>query len=231
MDLAIQVCSYLFGLPLILLTIAAIFRSGPRSYPFAFAYVIALFLATVAELPTSLAYYARQGRTPEAMVYLYWIDEAILQLLIFAVVISLIYSATAKLGSRRLVRLALIAGAVLFVGVSFLAHYSPKGVIGLWMNPWSRDLKFCAAILDVLLWALLVGSRNKDYRLLLLSGGMGVMFAGEAIGESIRQLATTRRVHWMATSGGTLVIISDLLFLYIWWRAFRAVKNKAHVMA
>ena len=52
------------------------------------------------------------------------------------------------------------------------------------MTPWTRDLNFCSAILDLALWALLIAAREKDHRLLLLSGGLGIQFTGEAIGES-----------------------------------------------
>ncbi len=38
------------------------------------------------------------------------------------------------------------------------------------MTPWTRDLNFGAAILDMGLWALLIGSQRKDRKLLLVTG-------------------------------------------------------------
>ena len=55
MDFAIQVCSYLVGLPLELLTIAAMLRGGYKRYPLVFTYVIIFFLTTVVEMPSAVA--------------------------------------------------------------------------------------------------------------------------------------------------------------------------------
>jgi hypothetical protein len=242
MDLVIQLCSYLVGLPLELLTIAAMLRGGFKRYPFVFAYILTFFLTTVVEMPSSVAYYYLRQITPdltnprvvraaEDYVWWYWLDEAILQVLVFAVVISLIYYATSKLAPRRIVRLGLIAGAVLFAAISFLVHYhppTPNVSFGLWATPWARDLRLCAAVLDLALWAMLIASREKDQRLLMLSCALGIMFAGETVGESLRNLASTfashRSGHRVADIGGLLVLVSDLGFLYIWWRAFRTAK-------
>jgi len=243
MDLTIQLCSYLVGLPLELLTIAAMLRGGFKRYPFVFAYIVIFFLTTVLEMPRSVAYYylrqilpitnPRVDQAAEAYAWWYWRDEAVLQVLVFAVVISLIYYATSRLAPRRLVRLGLIAGAVLFAGISFLVHYhpDPKMSYGMWATAWTRDLRLCAAVLDLALWAMLIASREKDKRLLMLSCALGIMFAGEAIGESLRYWASTlashHRGHFLADAGGLLVLISDLGFLYIWWRAFRTPKPLA----
>jgi hypothetical protein len=245
MDLTIQLCSYFVGIPLELLTIAAMLRGGYKRYPFVFAYVVVYFLTTVAEMPSSVAYYyarhlynpphPRLNVTAENYAWWYWRDEAVLQILVFAVVISLIYYATSKLGPRRIVRLGLIAGAVLFAGISFLIHYHPPAPnvsYGLWATAWTRDLRLCAAILDLALWAMLIASREKDNRLLMLSCALGIMFAGEAVGESLRNLASTMesqsRGHVLADVGGVLGLVSDLAFLYIWWRAFLTPKPLAN---
>jgi hypothetical protein len=89
------------------------------------------------------------------------------------------------------------------------------------MAPWTRDLSFCSAILDLALWALLIVSRGMDHRLLLLSGGLGIQFTGEAIGESIVQLALRTRSHAMSLTGAVIILLADLVFLYIWWQALR----------
>jgi hypothetical protein len=89
------------------------------------------------------------------------------------------------------------------------------------MTPWTRDLNFCSAILDLALWALLIAAREKDQCLLLLSGGLGIKFTGEAVGTSIRQLALRTRSRTLSLSGGVLMLLANLIFLYIWWQAFR----------
>jgi hypothetical protein len=221
MRFAIQLCGVVIGLPLELLIIAALLRGGYRRFPLVFAYTVADFLTTVVELPSGMGYVRSMpwAATPYALVY--WLDETILQVLVYAVVMSLIYQATGKLRSRRIVRASLIAGALLFAGISFLIHRNPMLSIGSFMTPWTRDLNFCSAILDLALWALLIASREKDHRLLLLSGGLGIQFTGEAIGESTRYLAIRSHSRPISLFGNSLIMLTNLLFLYIWWQALR----------
>jgi hypothetical protein len=219
-DLALQICSYAAWLPLIVLTITALLRAGPAKYPILLAYLVVSFLTTAVEIYPSFSYYL-SGRPQSDFVFVYWVDEGIREVLIFSVVVSLLYGASARVEQRRTLRFVLIVGGLLFVGISFLVHYSSQVRIGVWMTPWTRDLKFCAAILDLGLWALLLASRQKDQRLLLLTGAMGLMFTGEAIGESIRSLAIRSHSHLMVTLGGIVILVADLAFLYIWWQAFR----------
>jgi hypothetical protein len=148
--------------------------------------------------------------------------------LVFAVVLSLVYYATAKLPSRRLIRIALLIAAVLFVGITFgITYQSGASHQGLWLTPWFRDVKFGAAVLDLALWAMLLASREKDQRILFLSCGLGIMFAGQAIGESIRSLSIGRESHIVATVGGLLGLAADTAMMYLWWRTFRAQQPAA----
>ena len=145
MRFALQVCGWLIGLPLELLIIAALLRGGFRRFPLVFAYTIADFLTTVVELPSNVGYVRSMPWAADAYAAVYWVDEAILQVLVYAVVMSLIYQATGKLRSRRIVRASLIAGAILFAGISFLIHRNPALNVGSFMTPWIRDLNFCSA--------------------------------------------------------------------------------------
>lgn len=225
MDFAIQISAYLIGIPLQILTIHAMLRKSYTEFPFVFAYVIGAFLASVIEAPLSLAYYRNAEDKAIAYNYAlwYWIDEAVLEVLVFAVVLSLVYYATAKLPSRRLIRTALLVSAVLFVGITFrITYQSGASHQGLWLTPWFRDVKFGAAVLDLALWAMLLASREKDHRILYLSCGLGIMFAGQSIGESIRSLAIGHELHAVATVGGLVGLASDTAMMYLWWRTFRA---------
>jgi len=227
MALALQICSYLVGIPLELLAIAAILRSGGyRRFPLVFAWVIGDFLTTAVEMPSNLAYlYTKRVDAQHWLVNYYWVDEAIMQILVFAVVIGLIFMATTDLPQRRLLRAALIAFAVLFAGVSFLIHFDRQLNMGAWLTPWNRDLNVCSAILDLALWALLLTSKKKDHRLLLLSGALGIQFTGQAIGASLRQLAIAARSRPLVNLGNTVVVLTYLLLLYIWWQAFRTPRE------
>jgi len=229
MELAIHIVPYLIGLPLELLAIAGMLRYGYRRYLLVFVYVLADFLTTVVELPVDLSYYAgdKSKLAENSRINFYWMDEAIMQVLVYAAVISLIYYATAKLKSRRIVRISLIGFAVLFAGVSFLIHFDPGNPkVGEWMTPWNSNLKFCSAILDLALWGLLIVSREKDHRVLMLSGALGIQFTGDAIGQSLRNLAQPHHTYWILYTGNAAVVLFNLAFLYIVWQTFRVAKPK-----
>jgi hypothetical protein len=88
----------------------------------------------------------------------------------------------------------------------------------MWMTLWTRDLNFTSAILDLALWAMLLGSRKRETRLLLLSGGLGIQFTGEAIGQSVREW-----LPWAFSPGDVIISAASLACLWIWWQALRTV--------
>lgn len=226
MQFTLQLIFWAIGIPLSLLVIAALLRGGYRIFPVLFAYQVIDFLMTVAGLPMYIAYYFY--RDPSAKVRMaewFGFDEMLMQPLVYAVVVSLIYRATEKAASRGLVRGALIAGAALIAGVSFLLHYHPQIPHGNWMAFWIRDLTFSAAILDLALWGLLLASRIKDTRLLMISGGLGLQFTGEAIGESLRSMAIQHHSHAFSFAGSFITTAVDLASLYIIWQAVRTIKS------
>lgn len=221
MRFALQVVGWVIGLPLEVLIITALLRGGYRRFPFVFAYIVIDLITTIVEMPAALGYVRGASEGGTMYAFLYWIDEVVLQVLIYAVVMSLIYSATRHLRSRRVVRISLIAGAVLIAGISFLIHYHPSLNTGAFMTPWTRDLNFCSAILDLGLWALLIGSRTRDRQMLLLSGALGIKFAGESIGESVRQIAIRSRSRPISLTGNVIIMLANIFFFYVWWQALR----------
>ena len=231
MQLVLQVVAWTIAVPLELLIIGALLQGHYRRYPLFFLYCLGLFLTTVIEISVNAAYYARIPGAKGHRVWWYWVNEGIMQALVFALVISLIYHATKNIGPRRVVRIVLVAGALLFAGISFLVHYGTDLQLSVWMTPWSRDLNFCAAILDLALWAMLIGAREKDRRILLLSGSLGIQFTSEAIGEAIRAVSATGGVMegnvLIVAVGNVVMIAAYLAVLYIWWRTFRRQPAKA----
>lgn len=220
MRAAINLVGLALWFPLIILLIARLLAGEWRRYPLIFVYVLVDFLGGVADAPTVWAVYRH---VPNALVNRAGIWEKVeilSQFLLFTVVLTLISRATAKLQSRNLVRAACIIGAVLFVGISFAVHHNPDVNSLAWITPWTRDLNVCTTILDLALWLLLLASREKDYRLFLLSGALGIQFTGAAIGNSLRTLAS--RAHpWPSLVGGSIVVAAGLIRVYIWARAFR----------
>jgi hypothetical protein len=222
MDLIILFGSYLLWFPLQILTIAAILRVGVRRYPLIFSYLVIGFLIAVTQMPAALAYYfSGRRQQSEFFRFIHSIADGIIYVLILAIVISFIYRASAPLAARSLLRVALLAGSLIFMAVSFWSHYDSRVLIGMWMTPWTRDLNVCAAILDLALWMLLLIPRKKEHYLLLLAGGMGIMFAGEAIGAAVQSIAIRYRSHDLLMFGHVLMVFTDAAFLYVWWQAFR----------
>lgn len=222
MRAVVQYLLWLAGLPLELLIIGTLLRGAYRRFPILLLYSIALFLTTVVDISVNQAFFAGIRFAHSRATY-YWIDDAIRQGLLFAVVFSLIYLAMQGLQSRNLVRLALIVGGVALACGSFFVHH--QGQLGAgagrwrWMTLWVRDMDFAAAVLDLGLWMLLLASRQRDRQLLLLSGGLGVVFTGEAIGQSLRYLFKS----WnLAVSPGDLVAVAtSLAGFWILWQALR----------
>jgi len=216
------------GLVLEVPLIAALLRGAYRRWVFVFIYVIVDFFTSLIELPSAYEYWRGLRLTGTHYATLYWIDETVIQVLVYLVVISLIWGATAPLRSRRPLRTLLVVGAVALAGISLAVHYRPT-TLGFWMAPWIRDLNFSSAILDLGVWALLIGMPRRDPELLLLSGGLGIQFAGIAIGESLQHLATRARSRPLSLTGSMIVVIANLLRIYIWWRALRKPPGRPQI--
>jgi hypothetical protein len=227
MQLALQLICWAIGLPLGLLAIGALLRGGYRLFPVLFVYEIVDLLMTVAGMPPYIAYYFQHQPAARALMaqWSFW-DDLLLLPLVLAVVIGLIFSATKNIQSRRMMRAASIGYAALVAGVSFFIHYGPEMPKGVWMALWIRDLNFFgSAVLDLALWTLLLWSRSKDSLLLLVSGGLGIQFTGEAIGDSLRSMAVLHRSKTLSFTGSLITTIVDLLSVYIIWQAFRNYNN------
>jgi hypothetical protein len=216
MDLVLQVGGYLVGLVLQLLTINSMRGGAYRRYPFLFLYVIADFLTSLLEIWPRLQY---DKGTPEAKhqwTVLYWIDEWIIQALVFLLVISLVYRASVRFRPRRTLMLLLISATLLFAGITWRIHYRPEYKTGKWMTPWTRDMYFGAAVLNLGLWAMLIGSRERDNKLLMISGALGIQFTAGAVGQALREIS-----HATVPATAVLIMVANLTCMYIWWQAFR----------
>ena len=216
MQHVLQVCAYLVGVPLDLMVVAVLLRGEYRRYPFIFLYAVVDLLTTILEIQPSMAYGSGNADAKHRWVQMFWFNERIMQVLVFLLVISLVYSATKHLRPRRTLLTGMICGTLLVVAISLWAHHDLNHHIGRYMTRLTRDLNFCAAILDLGLWALLIGSRKKDYKLLLVTGALGVQFAGGAIGQSLRDMSPG-----IVAAASDLAMVTSLARVYIWWRAFR----------
>jgi hypothetical protein len=223
----IQVCGWAVGIPLEILVIVALLRNGHRRYPVVFLYLLVNFVTTLVDIPFGTqSFFTHDVAVVRQAAKVYWVNEWILQGLIFATVLSLIDLAISVSRWRRVMRAGLAAGAFLFAGITFWIQYLPPPVsFGVWMTPWTSDLSFCATVLDLALWMILIASRKSDRRLLLICGALGMQFTAEAIGEAIVNLSVPRRSIALGTAGSVVAVAGNLICLYVWWRTFRPMRE------
>jgi hypothetical protein len=220
-SLIIQVISLGLWFPLKVLGIQAIWNAGARRYPLVFAYAVVTFLLVVVQAPLSLSYY-RSLQGQQWFETVYYSSQGLAYALLIGVVLSFLYSATDRYPGRRVLRLALSAAGLLFIALSGWVEHDARVPLGAWVTRWTRDLNFGAAVLDLALWGMLIAVRRPDSKfLLLLTGGMGIMFSGEAIGNAVRDIGIRERSLGVYFTGHGVVILADAISLYVWWQAFR----------
>jgi hypothetical protein len=207
MQQALQYSAWAIGLWLNLQVISALVRGSYRQYPFVLAYTLTLLASTVIEIGLKAA-----PRTVQDGYY--WIDEVILDVLVFCIVIAFIDEAARFSKQKTVERHWLVLGAALICAVSFAVHRSSH--LNRQMTLVSRDLNICAVILDLILWSLLLAARRPNRCLMLLSGGLGLQLTGAIMGAQLLQFS-----HSLLLTGTLLEVTTGFLGLYIWWRALR----------
>jgi hypothetical protein len=198
------------GITLQVLVIAALLKGPYRDFWLLFVYAVTLFLTTVVE---AAAFFNTEiwARTSQY----YWVNDTLRQILIFSLVIALTYRAMGASPRRSAVGRMLGGGVIL---VTLLSLYlSRTDEFWRWMATVGRNLGFCAVILNLVLWAVLIKHQHTDRRLLLITGGLGIQMAGKAIGHSLRQISSST-----VLAGELIIVLSHLLCLYIWWQALRS---------
>ena len=213
---------YVVAVPFELMVIAVLLRGRQyRRYPFIFIYAVADLLTTVIESPFAIKYTLESTlQAKRDYSWVFWINERIMQVLVLLLVITLVYEATKDFRSRRTLLTGIVCVTIILAAISLLYHMHETRLLQgnfRYMTPWTRDLNFGAAILDMGLWALLIGSHRKNRKLLLVTGALGIQFTGAAIGQALRDMSPPGMV---ALAGG-FVVLTNLARLYIWWQAFR----------
>jgi hypothetical protein len=217
MQQALQYSAWAIGLWLNLQVISTLVRGSYRQYPFVLAYTLTLLASTVIEIGLQAA-----PRTVQDGYY--WIDEVILDVLVFCVVIAFIDEAAKASRQKTVERHWLVLGAALICAVSFAVHRSSH--LNRRMTLVSRDLNICAVVLDLILWSLLLAARRPNRTLMLLSGGLGLQLTGAIMGAQLRQFSRS-----LLLTGTLLEVTTGFLGLYIWWRALRPASAPKSVPA
>jgi hypothetical protein len=215
MTLWLQWLTFAVSLALQVLVIWSLRRGAYRDYPFVLAYCAVSILTTVAD---ALVISEILKLSPAALRVNYYRNAALRQVLLFTVVVSLIDRAMKSKPYRERVRVLLTVAAGLAVGLSLYIH-SGAYKFSLWMTQVTRDLSFGSVALTLLLWSTLIASKKKDDQLLMITGGLGLQFTGEAIGQSLRQLSQHRPTILLLAN--ILLSVSHLMRLYVWREAFR----------
>jgi hypothetical protein len=211
--------------------VASLWRGAYKTYPFVFVYCL-LYLVTITGEAAIFAGAVPLSKMSKA-VYYYRVN-ALRDFLLFSVVVSLIEHAMRDKPYRLRVRYFLGVLAAIAVPLSLVIH-SQTETFTLWMTQVVRDLSFGSGILTFLLWSLLIVSPKKDPQLLMVTGGLGVQFTGEAIGQSLRQLSNsynglfpTHR-HGILFVGNLITSASHLIQIYVWWEAFRRTRTMQQI--
>lgn len=216
MSVVLQILGYGTAITLQVLILQAMRRGAWRRYPFLFLYVVVDLITNLIEIKPRLTYESLSPAELRQFILVFWWDERIIQATIYLLVISLIYRASTDVRPRRMLVAALVGGSLLVAGISAAVFYDPNVVTGKWMTLWSRNMNFWAAILDLLLWATLIRTRQKDQRVLIISGALGLQFAAGAIGQALRDVS-----HGTVDFTSILMVSGNLSCLYLWWYAFR----------
>ncbi|HUQ90075.1 MAG TPA: hypothetical protein VM120_00255 [Bryobacteraceae bacterium] len=202
------------ALTLQVLLLQAMLRNAGRRYILLTLYICSLFLSTVMELSIRVS---SSGRWTSTAKQYYFASEIIQQVLVFATILGFIYQQLGRGETRVRVSRWLIPAAILAISLSVYFHQDAR--LNFWFTSVSRDLSFFATLLNLMLWGSLLRDRNRDARLLMVSGALGIQLAGNATGQGLRLLVEWSRILlWMGNSVSSLTY---LLSLYVLYRAFR----------
>jgi hypothetical protein len=209
------------------MVIQVMLRGVYRQYPLAFGYSVVLFLTTMMDTTRWIL-----GTETLMVPKEFYQTEACRQFFLFAAVISFIDCAIGDLRYRPRLRLGLIIIALATASSSVLFHTEGSFAFSVGVaTKVARDLSFSAVILNLLLWSLLLARKSTDRTLLLVTGGLGLQFTGDAIGQSLRQLAQPNRIVWLLWMGNLLIVCSHLMRVYVWWEAFRKTSQPEELSA
>jgi hypothetical protein len=206
------------SLPLQAILLNTLLRGAFRTFPFLLVYALVLFLWTVANIAAREA-----GRLPQSWQETYWAGELVLQSLLYVLVLSLVWRSQAANPNRGRTMRGLLLVIGLGSTVALLATRAPR--LNEWMTEFTKYMAFGSALLNLLLWAVLVGKRHSDRSLLMVSGGYGIQSAGEAVSQSLRALAISSRSLPLLITGNVFALLTHSLCLLVWWSA-AARENK-----
>lgn len=161
---------------------------------------------------------------------LYWVNDVVVDLFRFVLVIILIYMASEgwkRVSGRLLAGVVAVTLALPFVLFDVRWKLVDVGQVPVWFpnTIWFRStselLNFGAAIMNLILWTVLLRWKKRDPQVLLLSLGLGIVVTGTAIAYGISFLF---RQNQVSSTGYLFMNLTQLAGWAIWIRAFQARK-------
>lgn len=162
---------------------------------------------------------------------LYWTNDVIVDVLRFLLVIWLTYRATAGGPKRTSIGRILSGIVVVALVLPFLLFpMFPKGPKpwpeGSWFNSTSELLNFGAAIMNLVLWGVLLADRKRDPQVAVVSLGLGVVVTGAAISYGLMHLIPNQAKF----IPNLFLLLTRLAGWGIWCRAFWLARDRQTVL-
>src|SRR5580765_1730745 len=214
------------GDALALLTVLVLLLRGPtRKFWALLVYVAWELLSNLALASFDLLYNAAtpgaaDASTQATRLYarLYYSNDVIVDVLQFLLVIGLTYGATS--GGLKRSSTGRILSAIVVVALALPFLLFPMGKRAWpeasWFNSTIELLNFGAAIMNLVLWGVLLTDRKRDPQLTVVSVGLGIVVTGAAISYGLRHLIPAEA--WFIPN--IFLMLTQLAGWTIWCRAF-----------
>ncbi|HEY7335983.1 MAG TPA: hypothetical protein VH639_13935 [Bryobacteraceae bacterium] len=169
----------------VVLAVIVLLLLGPlRRFWVVFAHAFWAFVGTVGLTVFDIL---RSASHVALYAHAYWINEVVLDLLLFLVVIVLTHTAAPEGELRQKIDRLLLLVAAAMIALPFLAFH-PRfhpWPTAQWFNSTGEILNFGAAIMNLALWGALIATR-RDPQLLKVSAGLGIRLTGTALSYGVR---------------------------------------------
>src|SRR5579862_2949715 len=175
----------------LLITLIFLLRGPFHKYPLVLVYVAWAFVGNTAltTMDTILngsvvgVSYSTETAGQRLYARLYFGNALAIGLFQLLLVIVLIYQALPEGSNRRSLRRVLAVMAIIAIAPPFVLFHPKFTGPGSASCYFSTDqfLSFGAALMNLALWAVLIGSKRRDPQLLKVSAGLGVIVTGAAI--------------------------------------------------
>ena len=193
----------------------AMLEGAWRRFPVLFIYLCLTFSLSA---PMSIAFLVSGATWTGVSRSVYWILSVSMQLC--GVVLLLVL--TRKSGEhrsdiRRVVQLmsAAFIVAIMCSGTFHFPIYL-SGLPNRWMTLISRDVALVSAVMNMILWSLLLSSRKRDPTILLISAGLGLQCTIDAMGHAMRFFPNE-----VKDVGNLVISAGSILTSYVWYRIFQ----------